>query len=78
AGDADVLVAFLPEASMGTAVEMWEAHRRGRIVLAVTPLDANWAVKFLSTRVFGDLASFEEFVTTGELERLLASHPEKT
>ena len=26
----DLLVASIPEASMGTAIEMWEAHRHGR------------------------------------------------
>lgn len=78
AAASDVLVAFLPEASMGTAVEMWEAHNRGRIVLTVTPMAANWTVKFLSTRVFCDLDSFECFVTSGELAELIQSHAEKT
>ncbi len=72
AAASDVLVAFLPEASMGTAVEMWEAHRRGTIVLTVSPMRENWTVKFLSTRLFADLDAFERFVTSGELERLLA------
>ena len=72
----DVLVAFLPEASMGTAVEMWEAHRRGTAVLTVTPMLENWTVKFLSTHVFADLDAFERFVTSGELGRLLAQRSE--
>ena len=29
AGQVDVLVAYVPEASMGTAIEIWEAHRSG-------------------------------------------------
>jgi len=74
----DVLVAFVPEASMGTAVEMWEAYKRGGIVLTVTPMAANWTVKFLSTRVFADLAAFEAFVTSGELARLIATYRERT
>jgi len=69
----DVLVAFLPEASMGTAVEMWEAHRKGLIVISVTPMRDNWTVKFLSTRIFADLDEFEHFVATGELTRLIAT-----
>ncbi len=77
AAGSDVLVAFLPEASMGTAVEMWEAHRRGTIVLAVSPMRENWTVKFLSTRVFGDLDAFEAFVASGELERLLVGRRER-
>src|SRR3989442_26252 len=32
AAECDVLVAYLPEASMGTALEMWAAHRAARVV----------------------------------------------
>ena len=77
AAESDVLVAFLPEASMGTAVEMWEAHQRGTIVLTVSPLRENWTVKFLSTRVFEDLDAFERFIQSGELQRMLAGRREK-
>ena len=70
AGQADVLIAYLPEASMGTAVEMWEAHRAGKLVLTISPLAENWVVRFLSTRVFPSLAAFESFVAEGELEKL--------
>jgi hypothetical protein len=72
AAASDVVIAFLPEASMGTAVEMWEAHKRGVIVLAVTPMHENWTVKFLSTRIFPGLDEFERFVASGELARMLA------
>lgn len=70
AAQADVLIAYLPEASMGTAVEMWEAHRAGKPVLTISPLSENWVVRFLSTRVFPSLAAFESFVAEGELEKL--------
>lgn len=77
AASSDVLVAFAPEASMGTAVEMWEAHKRGRIVLAITPMSENWTVRFLSTRVFADLDEFERFVGSGDLVRIIDDHSEK-
>ena len=70
AARADVLIAYLPEASMGTAVEMWEAHRAGKPILTISPLAENWVVRFLSTRVFPSLAAFESFVAEGELEKL--------
>ena len=70
AARADVLIAYLPEASMGTAVEMWEAHRAGKPVLTISPLAENWVVRFLSTRVFPSLVAFESFVAEGELEKL--------
>ena len=71
AGEAGVLVAFVPEASMGTAIEMWQAHRRGRVVVTISPLLVNWAVRFLSTVLLPDIAAFEQLVQSGELARLL-------
>lgn len=73
AGEADVLVAFVPEASMGTAIEMWQAHRRGRLIVTVSPLSLNWAVRFLSTALLPDIEAFERYVGSGELARLIAS-----
>ena len=70
AARADVLIAYLPEASMGTAVEMWEAHRAGKPILTISPLAENWVIRFLSTRVFPSLEAFESFVAEGELEKL--------
>ncbi len=65
----DVLVAFLPEASMGTAIEMWEAHTHGAVVIAISPLAVNWAVRFLSHIIFADEIGFEAALVSGELER---------
>ena len=67
----DLLVTYLPEASMGTAVEMFAAHRAGRAVVAISPLSANWTVKFLSDRLFADLDSFSEFAASGRLVEFL-------
>ena len=66
-GETDVLVAFVPEASMGTAIEMWEAWRHGRIVITISPLAHNWSVKFLSHLLYPDLAAFESELTSGKL-----------
>lgn len=71
AAKADVLIAYVPEASMGTAVEMWQAYQHGKPVLTISPLAENWVVKFLSARVFPSLGAFESFVAGGELDRLL-------
>ena len=70
-GEVDVVLAFVPEASMGTAIEMWEAHQRGRMVLTISPLAHNWAVKFLSRAVYADIESFEQALATGEVAALL-------
>lgn len=73
---ADVVIAYLPEASMGTAIEMWQAHRAGRPVIAITPMRHNWVVNLLSTIVFPTLGEFRAFVEQGGLERLATAGKE--
>ena len=68
-GEVDVLLAFVPEASMGTAIEMWEAHQHGAAVIAISPLCHNWAVKFLSHALYSDEATFEAALKSGEMAR---------
>jgi hypothetical protein len=67
AGQVDVLVAYVPSASMGTAIEMWNAYQRGRRVYTISPLGDNWVVRSLSERVFPDMAAFANFVASGGL-----------
>jgi hypothetical protein len=69
--EVDVLVAFVPEASMGTAIEMWEAYQHGAAVLTISPLKHNWAVKFLSHALYADLAAFEAALETGEAGKVI-------
>jgi len=66
-GQVDVVLAFLPEASMGTAIEMWEAYQHGAAVIAISPLKHNWAVKFLSHAVYADLEEFKTALESGEV-----------
>ncbi len=62
AGDCDCMIAYLPEASMGTAVEMWECHQRGVPVWTISPLKDNWSVKILSTRIFESFDKLESYL----------------
>lgn len=71
AAEADLLVAFLPEASMGTAIEMWAARRAGKAILAISPLEANWVIKYLPDRVFPTIGDFEAFAHSGGLKDML-------
>lgn len=71
--EVDVLIAFVPEASMGTAIEMWEAYKNGAVVLTIGPLKVNWAVKFLSDAVYHDLSAFLAALESGEINALIAS-----
>ena len=71
-GEVDVLLAFAPFASMGTAIEMWEAHRHGRAVIAISPLAHNWTIRFLSHEVYPSVERFGEALADGTLARRLA------
>ena len=69
AGQADAVIAYVPSASMGTAIEMWNAHQHGKPVYTISPLAGNWVVEFLSERVFTSLETFAAFVAGGGLAR---------
>ncbi|CAE7379413.1 ABCA2 [Symbiodinium natans] len=43
--ECDVIVSNLPEASMGSAVELWEARRAGLLVLTISPMADNWMLR---------------------------------
>ena len=67
----DVLIAYVPEASMGTAIEMWEAHMNARFVITITPLIHNWVVQITSNVVYGTVPAFVESLRSGEIDKLI-------
>jgi hypothetical protein len=67
--EVDVLLAFIPEASMGTAIEMWEAHQHGAAILTISPMKHNWTVKFLSHGLYADEAEFIAALRAGDVAR---------
>jgi len=73
AAECDLLVAYLPAASMGTAIEMYEAARAGAVVVTVSPMAANWIVRAYSDAVVPDVAALDALLADGGLERLLAA-----
>ncbi|MDR2391149.1 MAG: hypothetical protein LBE84_05670 [Planctomycetota bacterium] len=77
AGECDVLVAFIPEASMGTAIELWNASRNGALVVAVSGLKRNWVVRFLSDRIVPDLPALKKFILDGGLADAVAEKDSK-
>ena len=70
--EVDVLLAFVPSASMGTAIEMWEAYQHGAAVITISPMQRNWAVKFLSHAIYADLDEFAAAVRSGQLAKQIA------
>lgn len=71
AAAADALIAYLPEASMGTALEIWHAHQAGKPVFVISPLLSNWMLWATATRVFPNIEAFSAFVAGGHLKRYL-------
>ena len=65
-----LLIAYLPEASLGTAIEMWEAYGKGIPVVSISPLVENWVVKLLSSVICRTLEEFGGWAA-GNLEKLL-------
>jgi hypothetical protein len=68
--DCDLLIAYVPSASMGTAIEMYEAYRSGATVLTISPMAANWVIRLYSHRIFPDTPSLATFLADGGLETL--------
>jgi hypothetical protein len=62
AGSSDLVVAYAPVASMGTALEMYAAFLRNVPVVTISPMADNWVVRAFSRRVFPDMTSFSNFI----------------
>lgn len=71
AGQTDILIAFVPQASMGTAIELWNAYHAGAVVIAVSELEENWVVRFLADAIVPDIEALCAFLKEGKLEQLL-------
>lgn len=70
AARADLVVAYAPQASMGTAIEMWQGFQAGVPVVTISPMSSNWVIKHLSSVVLPDLDAFRLWVANGEFDKL--------
>ena len=70
AARADLVVAYAPQASMGTAIEMWQAFQAGVPLVTISPMAANWVVKHLSSIILPDLDAFRMWVADGGFDKL--------
>lgn len=73
AANADVLIACLPghQASMGTAIEMWNAYSNNRIVIAITNMSHNVAVQSTSTKIIATIDALRDLIDCGWLDEQL-------
>jgi len=65
ASEADLLIAYLPLPSMGTAMEMWQAYQGNTYIIAVTPFVHHWAIRFTANHILPDLDSLFEWMENG-------------
>lgn len=72
AASADIVIAYLPEASLGTALEIWRAYEAGKPVLVISPMASNWMLWATATRILPSIAAFEAYVAEGGLVPYLA------
>ncbi|MDP2637579.1 MAG: hypothetical protein Q8P26_00765 [Candidatus Levybacteria bacterium] len=70
ASEVDLFIAYIPEASMGSAVEMWIAHKKNIPIITISPLKLNWVVKLLSTIIYFDIDEFLKNFNKNLLKRL--------
>ena len=73
AAECDLLIAYVPSASMGTAIEIYEAARNNAIVLTISPMTPNWVLRAYSHRIFPDVEALEQFIATDGLDELIES-----
>jgi hypothetical protein len=70
AAQADLVVAYVPQASMGTALEMWKAFEANVPLVTISPMAANWVIKHLSSVVLPDLDAFRQWAADGGVDKL--------
>ena len=71
----DVVVSYLPMASMGSAVELHAARARGRLVLVVAPgekMRSNWVIRAYADRVFEDIDGLGRWLSQHRKDRASA------
>jgi hypothetical protein len=71
AASSDLLIAYLPEASMGTAMEMIRAYDNGKPIISISPMTKNWLILALSKKIFSTLDEFCDWVGQARLSELI-------
>jgi hypothetical protein len=71
AGSSDIVIAYLPKASMGTALEMIRAYDNGKTIISISPMEANWFIRAISAKIFPSLDEFCAWVSQHKLSELI-------
>jgi hypothetical protein len=70
AGSCDYVIAYLPEASMGSALEMIRAYDRGGTIISISPMAKNWVIRAFSKKIFPSLEDFCTWIQDHHLSEL--------
>eukprot|EP00927_Polykrikos_kofoidii_P028479 TRINITY_DN24861_c0_g1_i1.p1 TRINITY_DN24861_c0_g1~~TRINITY_DN24861_c0_g1_i1.p1 ORF type:complete len:194 (+),score=31.83 TRINITY_DN24861_c0_g1_i1:70-582(+) len=72
AAASDVVISFLPSASMGSAVELHAARQASRIILVVAPgnMRGNWVVRSYADRIFESIEELRDWLLSKANSRL--------
>ncbi|MCD4656478.1 MAG: hypothetical protein K8S87_02925 [Planctomycetes bacterium] len=65
----NIVVAYIPEASMGTAIEIYNASMRGKYVVTITPLISNRMIRMFSHDIYDSVDSFEHACEIGKFKK---------
>jgi hypothetical protein len=71
AASSDIVIAYLPSASMGTALEMMRAYDNGKIILSISPMEKNWFIRAFSKKMFPTLDELITWINDGNLPELI-------
>lgn len=76
AGSSDVLIAYLPKASLGTALEMIRAYDSGSTIISISPMEKNWFILAVSRKIFPTLDDFCDWISQTKFSELTETSPE--
>jgi hypothetical protein len=68
--ESDLLIAYLPSASMGTAIEMWRAYEFRVPIISISPLTTNWTIRLLADRNFETIDDFQAFISNNDIRKI--------
>ena len=71
AASSDIVIAYLPEASMGTGLEMIRAYDQGKRILSISTLEKNWFIKAVSDKMFESLEDFCAWLQQADLAGMI-------
>ena len=77
AAASDILIAYLPEASMGTALEMVRAYDNDKVIISISTLEKNWFIRAVSEKIFVSLDEFCDWVQQRNLSEWVSEACEK-